>query len=569
MGALPSTQPPPAPRRNTEPPKTDPAPVKAAQPKAEQTSTAAKTHVVRAKLAQAGSAAFTALKARNAKKAENVQISGQKKALLDSTSAPFADLTSADTAGPEPLSDDAAGLTASDTGTAKTSNTLNVFGARKTARKTKVKGFRFGLILTAGLIVFLVLVALWASRPGADRPTTADAQKTAEPQTIQTDATGSAATDMAFVPTESDAAGEILDVNTLGAEDLAFEPPLASTDAPLDPEELIRQYVATGIWPLAPEAGSSAPEDSTSDLYIASIDPNILSQDPVALPNALPHHLDALPLPTALPAPAGTTYSFDSRGVVRATPEGAITPSGVRVFSGTPPVVPGVRPSGRTSDQIPVVDTEGDTLRAVLAGFAPRLRPDGLVERSEQANLGGLTRAELGAFRPTARPQSEQQTAQTEAEAEGAAAPAPTAPVVAASLVPRSRPTNIAKLAAAAKAAEEAAAAATGPSGPTTDNASAARVTAAVPAPKIPKGPTATTVAQAATVKNAINLRKVNLMGVYGSNSDRRALVRLPSGRLAKVKVGDRIDGGRVQSISSSALTYVKSGRSHTLKVGG
>ncbi|MFT6169629.1 MAG: hypothetical protein ACJAR9_001750, partial [Celeribacter sp.] len=40
-------------------------------------------------------------------------------------------------------------------------------------------------------------------------------------------------------------------------------------------------------------------------------------------------------------------------------------------------------------------------------------------------------------------------------------------------------------------------------------------------------------------------------------------------GRLAKVKVGDRVDGGRVQSISSSSLIYIKGSRSITLKVGG
>jgi hypothetical protein len=561
-----------------------PASVKTPKPDAEltvgQSAETGTAQVVRAKLAQAGVAAFAALKARNAKKAKDVQISGQKKALLDSTSAPFADLADTGATGPEPLSDDAAGLMATDT--AKTSAGLSVFGARKTARKSKRKGLPLGLVLTTGLIVFMVLVALWASRPGTDQPTTSDAQDVTEPQAIQTDATTAAATNGADAPTTSDntdlaqtatpqnnTADDALNPNTLGVEDLAFEPPLGAADVPLDPEEVIRQYVATGIWPLAPEAVTSAPEDSTSDLYIASIDPNILSQDPVALPIALPHQLDALPLPTALPAPAGTTYDFDSRGLVRATPDGAMTPSGVRVFSGRPAVVPGIRPDRAAPDQSPAIDTEGEALRALLAGFTPRIRPDNLVERSEQANLGGITRAELGAFRPVPRPQSEQQTAQADAEAEGAVAPKPTAPIVTASMLPKARPSNIAKLAAAAKAAEEAAATATGPSGPTTDNASAARVTAAVPAPKIPKGPTATTVARAATVKNAINLRKVNLMGVYGSNSDRRALVRLPSGRLAKVKVGDRVDGGRVQSISSSALTYVKKGRSLTLKVGG
>ena len=82
-----------------------------------------------------------------------------------------------------------------------------------------------------------------------------------------------------------------------------------------------------------------------------------------------------------------------------------------------------------------------------------------------------------------------------------------------------------------------------------------------------PTGPTRGRVAQQATVANAINLGKVNLMGVYGTPSNRRALVRLPSGRFVKVKVGDRVDGGRVRAIGGDQLSYVKSGRQVVLKM--
>ena len=93
--------------------------------------------------------------------------------------------------------------------------------------------------------------------------------------------------------------------------------------------------------------------------------------------------------------------------------------------------------------------------------------------------------------------------------------------------------------------------------------------TAAVAVPRdqrmSPGGPTPTTVARAATEKNAIKLRRVNLIGVYGTSSNRRALVRLANGRYQKVKVGDRLDGGRVAAIGTSELRYVKSGRQVTL----
>ena len=73
--------------------------------------------------------------------------------------------------------------------------------------------------------------------------------------------------------------------------------------------------------------------------------------------------------------------------------------------------------------------------------------------------------------------------------------------------------------------------------------------------------------AVAATNTNAITLRRVNLIGVYGKPSNRQALVRLANGRFVKVKVGDRIDGGQVAAIGESQLRYVKSGRNITLDI--
>ena len=71
--------------------------------------------------------------------------------------------------------------------------------------------------------------------------------------------------------------------------------------------------------------------------------------------------------------------------------------------------------------------------------------------------------------------------------------------------------------------------------------------------------------ARQATLRSAINLRDVNLIGVYGQPSDRRALVRLSNGRYRKVKVGDRMDGGRVLAIGDDTLRYQKNGRNVTL----
>lgn len=82
-----------------------------------------------------------------------------------------------------------------------------------------------------------------------------------------------------------------------------------------------------------------------------------------------------------------------------------------------------------------------------------------------------------------------------------------------------------------------------------------------------PQYNTNASVARQATQNNAINLRRVNLIGVYGTPSNRRALVRLPSGRYKKVSVGDSIDGGRISAIGDSELRYQKGGRNVVLKI--
>lgn len=79
--------------------------------------------------------------------------------------------------------------------------------------------------------------------------------------------------------------------------------------------------------------------------------------------------------------------------------------------------------------------------------------------------------------------------------------------------------------------------------------------------------PTTRTVAKKSTFANAIDLGDINLIGVYGSSAARRALVRLPSGRYVKVKVGDRLDGGQVAAIGDNELRYVKKGKTLVLRI--
>jgi len=134
-----------------------------------------------------------------------------------------------------------------------------------------------------------------------------------------------------------------------------------------------------------------------------------------------------------------------------------------------------------------------------------------------------------------------------------------TSEAVARSPRPDARPRNMAVIVERARAQQARAAAATQASAPRSQPGAAVA----------PSGPTGNRVAAAATIDNAINLRRINLIGVYGQIDDRRALVRLANGRFVRVGVGDRLDGGRVSAIGDGFLQYVRGGRNVQLNVPG
>jgi type IV pilus biogenesis protein PilP len=195
----------------------------------------------------------------------------------------------------------------------------------------------------------------------------------------------------------------------------------------------------------------------------------------------------------------------------------------------------------------------------------PRPRPGNLIEQNERATLGGRSRGELGRLRPRPRPASPQAEAEAaalsaalsqsvdDAVQDALAAPPSSANAIAVSRKPRRRPSNFASLVEVARASAR--------------RNEAASVSAAVAAPQTQRSPTVASVARQATVEGAINLRRLNLIGVYGSSSDRRALIRLPSGRYVKVQVGDSLDGGQVSAISDTALRYTKGSKSFVLQM--
>ena len=70
-----------------------------------------------------------------------------------------------------------------------------------------------------------------------------------------------------------------------------------------------------------------------------------------------------------------------------------------------------------------------------------------------------------------------------------------------------------------------------------------------------------------ATQKNAINKRKLNVLSIYSRGSEKRAVVLFPTGQTKLVKVGDRLDGGRVAAIGTTEIRYIKGGNNLVLKI--
>jgi hypothetical protein len=393
-------------------------------------------------------------------------------------------------------------------------------------------------------------------------------------------------------------------------------------------EEAERFYAATGVWLRAPRLAVMPVSEDLAALSLSAADPPLTGRDAGRLPAGAP---DAGLAGQADPPPAGTRLPRDDRGFILATPEGTVTPEGLVIFAGAPPLIPPARPGtvvpagtsaaeaavpaaaapplrprARSAGPVPAgesvaaddaaaagIGTEPDTQAApggvTLAGLNPPARPD----RADDT-------APLPAFdgpRPPPRPDGldppdipgepgeaapapedpEAALAQTLASiVEGAADPLATATprAVAVASRPDARPTNFARVvdrqtarvARAANAAREQSAGASlgTPEEAAETQAEEVEVAAAAPAGNVPRN-----VAEAATMENVMALREINLIGVYGTPNDRRALVRLGNGRYVRVKVGDSLDGGRVAAIGDDALNYVRRGRTVTLEVPG
>jgi hypothetical protein len=464
---------------------------------------------------------------------------------------------------------------------------------------------RTGLLLTIVLLILLAAIAVWSAlflpdspvarllggAPAEDTPAlsqTPPAAITAPPAIGELAPAGAPPATLLdeTADPEPDVAATSPD-DEASADGLLATPEVAAVPEPTAPipelpplpqdavpslEEARALYEEYGIWPRPPERPDVASFDSLSDLGLSARDPDIPSLDAIALPAPRLDPAEVLqPMPA--PPPFGAISPSQAALLTEPTAQGSVTAAGVRVTAGQPPVLAIPRPDAAVPPApIPSFSIED----AILGTFRPTPRPEDLGAAAEPADPAVETPTiQRAAIVPLPRSDAPTGTeaATTAAAAslfpragdppEGAPPGDNTAPeteilasaaAVQRSLVPAARPSNIDALVAAATPPEPA------------PQPVAVEPAAVAPAPAIPSS---ANVARAATQENAIRLRQVNLIGVTGTASERRALVRLPSGRFVRVAVGDRLDGGRVAAIGESTLQYVRSGRTVTLDIPG
>ncbi|MDB6177030.1 hypothetical protein PAF17_05855 [Paracoccus sp. Z330] len=83
----------------------------------------------------------------------------------------------------------------------------------------------------------------------------------------------------------------------------------------------------------------------------------------------------------------------------------------------------------------------------------------------------------------------------------------------------------------------------------------------------LPTGRGQGSAAQAATVKDGIQLSRTQIIGTIGAGKASRALVRLSNGKIITLRLGDKINGGTITDIGQSRITFVKGGRTQQLSV--
>ncbi len=299
--------------------------------------------------------------------------------------------------------------------------------------------------------------------------------------------------------------------------------------------EIASLYTRSGIWPKVPLQAQPPSDVPLGDVYITSIDPSVLSLDAIALDKATTvSELKAL-LDIRSPLSIGSSFKLDKYGLAIATKVGTLAPAGHQVFAGNPEVLPPEKP---LSNYFSTGDSKQKFIS--LSKLHPKPRPE---DKTPEA-LRAARKAKLSEKKPRQKPETIEfskyklsSLATSSINFKGLR------------VKPRERPSGLSMLIDQAL-------------GVIQYEGDEANIIGIVP--DVPSSPR---VAKKATIQNVLNLRRTNLIGVYGSSKSRRALVRLSNGKRQMVAVGDTIDGGKVAAIGESELRYIKGGKNITLKV--
>ncbi|MCH8465430.1 MAG: hypothetical protein LAT78_02480, partial [Roseinatronobacter sp.] len=229
----------------------------------------------------------------------------------------------------------------------------------------------------------------------------------------------------------------------------------------------------------------------------------------------------------------------------------------IGVTQGRPSAVPPPRPAAlapAAPSTAPTTDAAPDAIED--GNLTSPAEDTATTAQASLASPGGIA---LSALRPQARPEPLGQT--PEAEPTPDAFATATRLAVPRSLRPDARPSQFAAIVERNLAARQVAAAPAAAPAPEPVQTARAAVAA------VPAIPTSASVAREATQARAINLRQINLIGVMGTASNRRALVRLSNGNVVAVRVGEALDGGQVTAIGDSELRYIRRGRDVVLRL--
>jgi hypothetical protein len=347
------------------------------------------------------------------------------------------------------------------------------------------------MVLVALLLVFLAVIAAWSSMwlsrngsttevvgqvqdaplPDVEDEMLADMQDPEGMTEPLPEAEGARPVDVGALATEDVPVDQALEAPLPATEDApvatadSVDPALAAEEsAPAEPTvetaaaeaapaaEATPAPAAEAVAEVIPEpAPVPAPEpapDTAIATDVTAAQAPVEDQDEIFLAamDAPPPALDALALPTpaavadtapdaGMPPPAfGTVYRFDANGLVMPTPEGILSPEGVFLIAGSPPLVPPSRSEAATAaalaavpaapevDAAAIAPDAGDASLVTapdapiaepapsdpaMAGFRPRPRPEGLAPATDDdAALATDSATAVVGLRPLARPES-------------------------------------------------------------------------------------------------------------------------------------------------------------------